>query len=328
METKIDHIIARVLSGEASFEDLLYLSDWLNKNEKNKNEFSQLKNYWDAEVSFNDMLVPSVSMEKIQQRIREQEKKTKNKLLLRMWIPVAASIAIFVCIAIGYLAHQKIEAPREFYTYLTNNNRTHFALNDGTKISLNKNSKLTYTNTYGTGNRHVRLEGEAYFEVTSDPGNPFQVAIEVGAKDASITVLGTVFGVKIDADEERVIATLVEGSIVFETADQAIKMQPNQQLVYSFTTQNINLSEVNAADEVLWKDGLIKYKTVTLTDLMNELEKRYNTKINIQNRKLRGSSVTVSGTFTEEQSLDQILDVISRSLPIKWSKNEKGYYIR
>lgn len=328
MEDKTDYIFARVLSGNASLDDLLYLGKWLNEEEKNKKEFGRLKSYWDAEVSCNEVFLPQVSFAKVQQRIKAQERVQRNRRLRRKWLSVAASVAILICLTIGCLVvHQEIDTPREYHTYLTNDNHSHFTLNDGTKITLNKYSKLTCTSAYGTENRHVGLEGEAYFEVASDPGNPFQVVVGE-TKDAVITVLGTVFNVKADVDNAQVTATLVEGSIVFEAADQTVKMQPDQQLTYTFATQNINLSEVNATDEVLWKDGLIKYKTVTLKDLVEELEKRFGVPITIQDKRLRSSSVTVSGTFTEAQSLAQILDVISNSLPAKWTKDEKGYYIK
>ena len=39
-------------------------------------------------------------------------------------------------------------------------------------------------------------------------------------------------------------------------------------------------------------------------------------------------NVTVSGTFSEDQSLKEILQVISRSLPIKWSQRDGTYYIQ
>lgn len=39
-------------------------------------------------------------------------------------------------------------------------------------------------------------------------------------------------------------------------------------------------------------------------------------------------SITISGSFSEEQTLDKILEIISRSLPIKWEKKNNTYYIR
>ena len=46
MENKIDHIIARVLAGEASAEDILFISNWMNEKEENHKTFSLLKSYW------------------------------------------------------------------------------------------------------------------------------------------------------------------------------------------------------------------------------------------------------------------------------------------
>ena len=61
MENRINHIIARVLSGESSSDDILSLSEWLNENEKNRDEFRRLKNYWDADVAFKHSVAPAFS---------------------------------------------------------------------------------------------------------------------------------------------------------------------------------------------------------------------------------------------------------------------------
>ena len=51
MENKIDHIIARVLAGEASAEDILFISNWMNEKEENHKTFSLLKSYWSADIA-------------------------------------------------------------------------------------------------------------------------------------------------------------------------------------------------------------------------------------------------------------------------------------
>ena len=112
----------------------------------------------------------------------------------------------------------------EYYTLLTDEHKSDFTLEDGTVITLNKNSRLSYSNKYGKDKRDVKLEGEAYFEVSKDPDKPFLVEMN----GASIVVLGTHFNVKADADSDDITATLVEGSIRFEGAKQNIVMTPNQ----------------------------------------------------------------------------------------------------
>ena len=67
---------------------------------------------------------------------------------------------------------------------------------------------------------------------------------------------------------------------------------------------------------------------ITFADLAKELEKKYHVQIIIENKELKKPSMTVSGGFSEEQTLDEILGVISRSLPIKWKNKNHTYYIR
>lgn len=324
MENDINHIIARVLSGNSSSTDFLSLSDWLSSDEKNKKEFGLLKSYWDAEVSFTYSMAPTLSLEKLSNKINEQEKKRKFRRISLIAYPIAAAVAILVVLTtIIHLQTQQTKT-EQYYTYLTDKNKSHITLDDGTKIILNRNSRLTYSDAYGAERRHVRLEGEAYFEVAKNPAKPFIVDID----NAYIQVLGTVFSVKADKGNDQVKAVLLEGSIRFESPTQKVLMTPNQELTFYRATDKINVESVNARDNISWKDGLLKYKSVALCTLLNELEKRYDYPIRIENKQLMDPKVTVSGTFSEDQSLKEILQVISRSLPIKWSQRNGTYYIQ
>jgi ferric-dicitrate binding protein FerR (iron transport regulator) len=335
MENKINYIIAHILSGEASLDEVLLLSGWLNQDERNKQAFTQIKRYWDAEVANNHMPNPDMLLKKIQQTILNQQHAAKRRQVRQMFLP-AAAVALAIVISTLSLLYVHFKSQRnvapevqKYYTYLTNDNKSLFTLNDGTKITLNKHSSLTFTDKYGENNRYVKLDGEAYFEVTHNPASPFEVAFEIETKDdAFIKVLGTVFNVKIDVDEERITATLVEGAIRFDTQDRQITMEPNQQLKYTFANKHIDVKVVDAEKEVAWKDGLMKYKTIPFVKLMEELGQRYHTQILITNKQLTDPAVLVSGTFEDEESLDEILNVVARSLPFKWSKKGGVYYIK
>ena len=61
---------------------------------------------------------------------------------------------------------------------------------------------------------------------------------------------------------------------------------------------------------------------------MEELKNTYKVDIKIDNEELKKPTVTVSGTFSREQSIEQILKVISRSLPIRWNNSNGVYYIQ
>lgn len=313
MNTHIDHIIGRVLTGNGSSEDFLLLSEWLHADEKNQKEFRLLKGYWDAEVSFRHGLQPELSLEKVRREIDKQEKQKRIRRYRLILIPLAAAVVLYiVLLSLPYFSSETAEV-REFYTYITDKNKCDFTLADGTKIVLNRHSRLTYSNDFGAGRREVALEGEAYFEVTKNPEKPF--IVEMG--NASIRVLGTTFCVKAAKGEDRISAILVEGCIRFESAAQQVLLSPDQELVFTRSTRQICIQPVDARQGTAWKDGLLKYKSVPLCVLLDELEKRYEMPIRLENKKWADRAVTVSGTFTEDQSLKEILRVIARSLPIE-----------
>ncbi|MDR1119803.1 MAG: FecR domain-containing protein [Dysgonamonadaceae bacterium] len=213
--------------------------------------------------------------------------------------------------------------PTEHYIYLTENNKTNFTLTDGTKIYLNKNSKLVYTNRYNETNRSVKMEGEAYFEVRHNPEKPF--VVEAG--DARIKVTGTSFNVKMD-ERADIRTTLTEGSIRFEMRGQQVILTPNQQLLYTDSSHRIDISSIDIDKELAWMEGVIRHKSVLFSDLMDGLMKQFRVRIVINNEQLKKSSVSMTGSFAEDQSLEQILNVIAITYPFTWEKRESVYYIK
>lgn len=324
MENRINHIIARVLSGESSSDDILSLSEWLNEDKKNKEEFRQLKNYWDTNVALKHPVVPTFSADKLLQQIEIQDKSIKKRQSWQTYISLIAAVTLLFIFSSAFFIYYTNSYVSEYYTLLTDEHKSDFTLEDGTVITLNKNSRLSYSNKYGKDKRDVKLEGEAYFEVSKDPDKPFLVEMN----GASIVVLGTHFNVKADADSDDITATLVEGSIRFEGAKQNIVMTPNQQLTFSRSTNKVDIKHVDTDVFTAWKDGLLKYKSIPFIELMEELKNTYKVDIKIDNEELKKPTVTVSGTFSREQSIEQILKVISRSLPIRWNNSNGVYYIQ
>ena len=82
------------------------------------------------------------------------------------------------------------------------------SLPDGSVVTLNSGSSITYTKSFGNEERKIELHGEAFLEVQKDK-KPFIVS----AKGTEITVLGTSFNVKAYDDEDIVETTLVRGSV-------------------------------------------------------------------------------------------------------------------
>lgn len=328
MEGNINYTISRVLSGEATSEDVLTLSSWLNKSEKNQKEFRRLKSYWSAEVTYDKEILSSLSMSKLEENIKGNilHSHVKKRHSLQTVFSVAAAIILFVTLSFSYYFYHISQKQTEFhyYTYITGDEKSNFILKDGTKIILNKNSRLTVSNAYGKENRTVGLLGEAYFSVAKDKSKPFNVRMN----KALITVLGTHFNVQANPESDDIIATLIEGSIKFIGAEQTITMTPNQQLTFSRSTNKVDVKSVDTEICTAWKNGVLKYKSISFVQLIRNLREIYEVDIQIENRKWLDPKISVSGTFDDKQNIDQVLEVIARSLSIKWYKENGIYYIR
>src|SRR5690606_31670859 len=107
--------------------------------------------------------------------------------------------------------------------------RKQLVLPDGTKVWLNADSRLVYDGLLEGDTREVRLEGEAYFDVTRNVNRPFIITTD----KISIRVLGTTFNVKAYPDDARTEATLISGEIELSVNDrprEKILMQPNEKV--------------------------------------------------------------------------------------------------
>ncbi|WP_455592039.1 FecR family protein [Bacteroides sp.] len=316
----IESNIARILSGEASSEDILALNDWLNEDSRHRLELQLLQGYWDARVDLTGE-PDSVSVEYMLDKIRKQDTLKRNKRWVWTFASSAAAILILV-VGFFFLSERAMPEVPQYYTYLGGESKSKITLEDGTKVVLNKHSKLSYSSQFGVDRRVVRLDGEAFFEVTHDKSHPFEV--EMGG--AKIIVLGTTFDVKASLESDVIVATLVQGSIRFESPKQKVMISPNQQLKFNKKGSGITIEEVDAQYETSWKDNLIQYKSIRLNDLVKELELRYQTRIKLP-KETRIATRQVSGSFTEEQKIEEVLDIITRSLRLQWHRQEGGYII-
>lgn len=316
-EKGIERIIARYLSDEATEEEVMILMEWLSADENNKTEFRKIQSYWNADVSFKDASAPVPDFEKLRGKIGKIE---AQKSIKRSWLkPAIAAVAIVAVLAVSQvvLKMNNVEA----FTYITGGSVSSFVLPDGSEVTLNKDSRLSYSSSFGRNNRIVSLDGEAYFDIVHDRKQQFVV----NAGRAKITVLGTVFSVKSRNGEDMLKTSLVEGSVKFETSDQAIMLTPNKQILYNTHGNEITVEKFDPEIEMAWKDNLIRYKSVSFFEFISLLEEHYDVKIVVPSEELNISKLT--GAIDANQSISQILDMMKKNINYEWKKEGDDYII-
>ncbi len=217
---------------------------------------------------------------------------------------------------------------------------------DGTSIWLNADTKLRYSVDYGTKNRNIYLDGEAYFKVAKNKKLPFRV----NTSGITVTALGTVFNVKAYPEEKVIETTLEEGSVRIDPVVKgkvkktalSILLKPNQKAVYQKRGQEMSVAG-KAPEEIVrnepvtepkllpikldtstvtdirlytsWKDSRWIFKNEKLGSLAVLLERRYDVHIQFENEALK--DYAFSGILKEE-SLEQVLSALSFTAPIRY----------
>lgn len=146
----------------------------------------------------------------------------------------------------------------------------HLHLPDGSKVWLNANAVFSYPTRFGNI-REVKLDGEAYFDVASDPSHPF--VVKTG--DVVTRVVGTEFNVKCDKGDVPCI-TLVSGRVDIDdlTGNKLAELYPNESA--KVNSGMVSKQEVDVEDKICWRDGIELFDDDMLEDILIRIGSWYN----------------------------------------------------
>lgn len=187
---------------------------------------------------------------------------------------------------------------------------------DGSVVSINSESKLTIPTTFSKENRTIAFEGEAYFDIVKDSSHPFK--IELG--HSTIEVLGTSFNVRSYPDEQEIQTTLVDGRVVFATADEELILQPGEQSVWDRKHSPIR-RKVDTDMYTGWRTGIFIFNETPLKEVMKTLARWYNFEAKFLDPQLQ--DVTFSGEVMRYDTFDKIIEMFELTGNVKFTINGK-----
>ena len=174
-------------------------------------------------------------------------------------------------------------------------------LADGSKVILNSESKISFNRDYNVEHRYLKLEGEAYFDIT-ESNMPFIIETDHG----KITVLGTIFNVY--SRENGFEVGVNEGKIKVSNHDHTMQLEEGQFINVSSSFDNKDISKISYSDYPDWINQKFYCDRTSLADLCSEVERTFNIKIQFSKPSLK--SITVSGLI-EAVDLKTVLHTIS-----------------
>ena len=206
-----------------------------------------------------------------------------------------------------------------FIVQTDNSDRSFTQLPDGSRIWLNKGTKIEYNQQFGIRNRNVLLNGEAYFEVAKNK----KLAFVVKTKSIDVTALGTSFNVNAYDDGNEVTTTLYTGKVNVQSTLTGYKtiLNPFEVAVFSKTKDKITTYVFTGPDKPVWMEPEFRFDMLPLIDITKQLERNYNVVFVYRNQKIK--HLKFSGTFDRDEKLDEILRVIKINTNIDYAiKND------
>lgn len=179
-----------------------------------------------------------------------------------------------------YRKNGEVKLPGEMNTLVVpKKGEYHLVLSDGTKVWLNSDTRLRYPVTFGGDKREVWLEGEACFDVVTNPRMPFIVR----SAKLSTRVLGTVFNISAYTDDPSVMVTLVSGKVaVSREKEKVAELLPGERLTYDNLRGGTQVDEVDTDDVLAWKNGMFLFNQESLDVIVRKLARWYGVEIDYQ----------------------------------------------
>ena len=184
-------------------------------------------------------------------------------------------------------------------------------LADGSQVWINSQSVLEFPACFVGKERRVRLQGEAYFEVSKNVEKPF--IVDMGNKE--IRVLGTSFNVN-DYDG-KFVTTLVSGKVQVFVNDKDYVLTSSMQV--RVEGDDVFVEEVDVREFTAWKDGLFVFKKQKLREVMDILSRWYDVDVFYQNLELQNLHFT--GTIQRHSEISGMLKFLEKTDIVKFTLN-------
>jgi len=316
----------RFTTGKFSFNDYLSVSSYFSNEENNEILKKWMEDDWsETENSGNNEERLAQLLKRLHHEINLKSKvKTYSfQALNRLFSKVAAVLLIPALMTIAVLSFLtfkpsgKGDSWAEIYSPV--GSRTKFQLPDGTQGWLNSGSSIKYLVDF-MHNRKVNISGEAWLDVVHLHTKEFRVITQY----FDVKVVGTQFNVIAYADETTAGVILEKGKVHVIGKDnvEKVELNPDQQLLFNKSINGFIRTNVDSKNYTSWKDGLLIFKNVRMSEIATRLERKYNTEIILHGDSLKSS--IFRATF-EDESLEEICKMLSTVAPIKYKihKREK-----
>jgi transmembrane sensor len=292
--------LARLKADDVNEDDRRQFAAWRDAHPAHARAFAELSATWER-FSAAAPLVRAVSFAQSVNEAATAETKRVSTERLRRRMAASTLAAGLVVAALGLMAwYFSTDRPTTYSTAI--GEHAAISLADGSILELNSDSRARVS--YAEKSRIVHLDrGEAFFTVAHDASRPFWVV----GNGSWVRAVGTAFnvdvrssGVYVTVSEGRVKVGPVNSPLTPIPADDAASVtsiiEAGQEVdVQGSALQTRQLTQVQLARSVGWREGVLNFENQPLSEVVEELQRYTPIQLVIQEPRLR--QLPVGGTF-------------------------------
>ncbi|WP_266366345.1 FecR family protein [Tellurirhabdus rosea] len=339
-----DDLLGKFLAGETDSQESAAVRRGLSENETDRAEYERFSRIWEAASSVKSAPQPPApvdtdaawlklkgKMAALPEAARPATEAAPAETVVR---PMPASrpapgwrtywrvaAAVVLLLGIGWTVWQRAqpEGPPPQLAVSSRQETVERVLPDGSRVVLNRNSRLSYPTMFADSSREVVLSGEAFFDVKPDPARPFRIR----AKGATVQVLGTSFGVR--AYDENVRVTVKTGKVQFAVRQQRIVLAKNEQAAYDASKDTIRKAPRLDPNALAYQTGKITFDNERLADVIRTLSETYRVEIRLGNPAL--ADCRLNSSFEYRDSAEYVLNVTAESLGLRLRRDGESFVL-
>ena len=285
-----EDIIIRYLENRCSEEDFVLINEWMKESDENAGELFRMEEIYQlGKFPFEEENLVAKAERRLGRRLEQENQKKQEVFKLRSVLRYAAAIVGVMVLAAGLAYWFRNKAEELVVASAAHGQVREMLLPDGTKVWLNQSSVLKYPRAFEGKERHVYLDGEAYFEVARNHEKPFMVK----SPAMDVRVLGTSFNIKCRPDNSFAETTLI-------------------------VTGRMQVKQVDPKMEIVWHNDLIPFEKSSIFQIAAALERFYGVKIILSPDV--DSTNTYSGVLKRKDNIESVLNSLRNSIPFNYKK--------
>ncbi len=308
-----DDLLVKYMLGETLPNEDAEVSHWLKEDEKNQTYFQEFKTIWEQskKLAVTIPIDEKAAWQSFKQRVATNQEENKNAALVisfKRWMQAAAAVLI-VAVA-GWLMYQNLAKSEEVVMAQieTFANTEVDTLPDGSIITVNKNTRLSYPEKFAGNTRKITLKGEAFFKVHPDKSKPFIIS----ANDVTVTVVGTEFNVK---NYDSATEVIVESGIVkVSSSNRTVVLEKGERVLIKNTEADFEKMPAKDSFYNYYRTHSIICNNTPLPDVIGKINEVYNAKIILGDAAL--NQLRLSTTFKDE-ALGKVITILQQTFDLQ-----------